>query len=82
MGFHLVDYVVHAWDVARSLGVGVEFGDEVLGAALAVARKVPEGDARTAPGAAFAPRVAYASAGGTALGEILALLGRDPGRDL
>ncbi|GHA07708.1 TIGR03086 family protein [Streptomyces spiroverticillatus] len=82
VGFHLVDYVVHAWDVARSLGGGVEFGAEVLDAALAVARKVPEGDARTAPGAAFAPGVAYSSAGGTALGEILARLGRDPGRDL
>jgi uncharacterized protein (TIGR03086 family) len=78
LGFHLVDYVVHAWDVAASLGVAATFApdDDVLAHALDVARKVPDGDARTVPGAAFAP--ALAGDGGGALAQTLRLLGRDP----
>ena len=76
ISFHFVDYVVHSWDVARTLGVPVTFGPGVLAAALAVARAVPGGQARLVPGAAFAPAVPGA-AGGT-LEEIIALLGRSP----
>jgi uncharacterized protein (TIGR03086 family) len=75
--FHLVDNVVHAWDLARSLGVDVRLDDEVLAAGLAVARNVPDDDRREQPGSPFAR--ALAVPGGTgALEETLLLLGRDP----
>ena len=76
IGFHLVDYVVHAWDVARTLGREVRFGPELLDAALSVARAVPQGDRRLVAGAAFGPAVSIA--GGSPLDQIVALLGRDP----
>jgi uncharacterized protein (TIGR03086 family) len=77
VGFHLVDYVVHGWDVAASLGVGIEFDAEVLAAALAVAEAVPTGEAREREGAAFAP-ARPVPAEVDALRRILLLLGRDP----
>jgi uncharacterized protein (TIGR03086 family) len=55
MGFHLVDYVVHAWDVARTLGQDYRPDDDVAEAALAVALAVPNGPERSRPGAAFRP---------------------------
>jgi uncharacterized protein (TIGR03086 family) len=77
VGFHFVDYVVHSWDVARTLGVEVMFGPGLLAAALTVARAVPAGETRRAPGSSFAPPVPWA--GGGTLDEIVALLGRSPG---
>ena len=77
MSFHLVDYVVHSWDVARTLGLPVEFDAAVLTAALAVAEAVPDGAARLAPAAPFAPAVTWS--GGSTLDRIVALLGRSPG---
>lgn len=78
IGFHLVDYVVHGWDVARSLGLGHDLGlePELLAAALAIARTVPD-EGRTRAGAAFAPRVP-AGKDGSVLDEIVAMLGRRP----
>lgn len=78
VGFHLVDNVVHAWDVAATLGVpGPEFDDELLDIALAVARRVPGGAARLRPEAAFAPELPV-PADANRLEEILLLLGRSP----
>jgi uncharacterized protein (TIGR03086 family) len=77
MGFHFVDYVVHAWDVAATLGLPVEFDDEVLAAALAVAGQVPSDDASRGPGLAFGPAMAAPSGGGS-LDRVLTLLGRSP----
>ncbi|MFV8182021.1 TIGR03086 family metal-binding protein [Streptomyces sp. AF1B] len=77
IGFHLVDYVVHAWDVAATLGVAVELPDDVLRAALAVARRVPTDPALRGPGFAFAPTVDV-PAGAGPLNETLRLLGRVP----
>ncbi|MFJ5921651.1 TIGR03086 family metal-binding protein [Kitasatospora sp. NPDC092948] len=77
VGFHLVDYVVHGWDVAASLGVGIEFDPEVLAAALVVAEEVPTGAVREREGSAFAPAL-EAPAGAGALDRILLVLGRDP----
>jgi uncharacterized protein (TIGR03086 family) len=75
VSFHLVDYVVHGWDVAVALGVGFSLPEEVLQATLSVARQVPDDEQRLAPGAAFGPgRPVPAGAG--ALDEIVALLGR------
>jgi uncharacterized protein (TIGR03086 family) len=76
VSFHFVDYVVHSWDVARTLDVPVELQQALLDVALGVAEAVPGGDARVAPGAAFAPRVAWS--GGSRLDQIVAILGRSP----
>ncbi len=76
IGFHLVDYVVHAWDVAKTLGADLTFDDEVLDAAHAVAAIVPAGPVRLAPGAAFGPEVPWE--GGSRLDQLVAYLGRSP----
>jgi uncharacterized protein (TIGR03086 family) len=76
ISFHFVDYVVHSWDVARTLDVPLDLDPALLDVALGVAEAVPGGDARLAPGAAFAPQVAWA--GGSSLDQIVAILGRSP----
>jgi uncharacterized protein (TIGR03086 family) len=76
ISFHFIDYVVHSWDVAKTLGLDVTFDPALLDVALAVAKAVPDGKARLAPGAAFGPKVQWA--GGSALDQILAVLGRRP----
>lgn len=87
LGFHLVDYVVHGWDVARSIGAPYELPDDVLAAALPIAAVVPDGEIRLGPGAAFAPRLP--DLGGVPLDRIhapldriLALLGRNPAENV
>lgn len=77
MSFHFVDYVVHGWDVAATLGVPVEFDDEVLEAALAVATQVPDDDVSRGPGLAFGPGLPVA-AGAVPLDRVLTMLGRSP----
>ncbi|WP_245765220.1 TIGR03086 family metal-binding protein [Nonomuraea jiangxiensis] len=74
--FHFVDYVVHSWDLAKALGVEIEFPPDVLDAALTVAKAVPDGEMRLAPGAPFAPAVPWS--GGSRLDEIVSILGRSP----
>jgi uncharacterized protein (TIGR03086 family) len=76
IGFHLVDEVAHAWDLAKSIGVPVEFDDEVLAAALAISLRVPNDPASRGEGRAFAPAVAEPE--GATLDRIVALLGRRP----
>ena len=76
IGFHFVDYVVHSWDVAKTLGLSTNLDPALLDAAHNVAQAVPGGDARTEPGAAFAPGVAWS--GHARLDQIVALLGRPP----
>jgi len=79
ISFHFVDYVVHSWDVARTLETEVPGLDgNLLDAALAVAMAVPDGEHRLTPGAAFAPAVAAPSNAGP-LEALVARLGRDPG---
>ncbi|MFI8070755.1 TIGR03086 family metal-binding protein [Streptomyces sp. NPDC086033] len=77
ISFHFVDYVVHAWDVAATLGVRLHLADEVLTAALAVARRVPTNPAGRGPAFAFAPALKI-TAGAGPLEETLRLLGREP----
>jgi uncharacterized protein (TIGR03086 family) len=77
ISFHFVDYVVHGWDVARSIGVDYRLEPDLLAAALPVARAVPDGEQRSAPGAAFAPALAVRE-DMDALDQILAMLGRRP----
>ena len=80
IGFHLVDYVVHGWDVAHSIGAPFQPDAEVLAAALPIVRAVPDDASRLEPGAAFAPGRPV-PAGADPLTEILLLLGRDPAAD-
>jgi len=76
IGFHLVDYVVHGWDVVRTFGLRYDLEPALLAAALPVARSVPDGQNRRRPGASFAPRVTVTR--GSTLNHIVALLGRRP----
>jgi len=78
MSFHLIDYVVHGWDVARTLDIPVSFDPDVLDTAIEIARSVPDGPQRLQPGSAFAPGLA-AAGDAPQLDRIVAMLGRDPG---
>ena len=78
---HLVDTVVHGWDVAVALGRAYAVPDDVLAVAAAVAHAVPDGASRTqsdpaGPVPAFAPAL-HVPVEGT-LEILLAHLGRDP----
>jgi uncharacterized protein (TIGR03086 family) len=78
IGFHFVDYVVHGWDVARTIGSPFDLPADVLAAALPLALAVPDdGSFRTADSAAFNPAI---SSGPEAsdLDRMLSYLGRSP----
>lgn len=77
VGFHLLDTMVHGWDVAVSIGVPVEFDDDLTAAVLKVARAVPDGPGRLQPNAAFRPGVPQPD-DAAPLPRILAMLGRSP----
>ena len=77
IGFHFVDYVVHGWDVARTIGVEPGFDADLVHDALEQAARVPGGDARLVPGAAFRPGVAV-PASAPELDQVVAMLGRSP----
>lgn len=76
ISFHFIDYVVHGWDVAKSLGVPVSFSPEVLAAARGVTDAIPTGEIRQAPGTPFAADVPWS--GDDVLDGIVAHLGRNP----
>ncbi|MCD0445699.1 TIGR03086 family metal-binding protein [Glycomyces sp. A-F 0318] len=78
VGFHLIDYVVHAWDVAVSVGREPEFDPLVLSAVLTLAEEVPQdGPTRLGPDAPFAPALELEGGEGL-LEQLLMTLGRDP----
>ena len=77
IGFHLIDYVVHGWDVARSLGLDYALSPELAEPALRLALTVPNGDNRLEPGAAFRPAVTSTD-DADPLHRILTALGRSP----
>jgi len=77
IGFHFVDYVVHAWDVARTIGAPLDLPDDVIAAVLPLALAVADGEFRAAEGAPFRPAIdGDDSAAG--LERILLHLGRSP----
>src|ERR1700760_2006723 len=76
MSFHLVDYVVHSWDLARSIGTRPDLDRPVLEAAWSVAQQVPD-SSRGRPGSPFGPRVVVPP-DTPLLDRIVADLGRDP----
>lgn len=77
IGFHFIDYVVHAWDVAVTLGAGFELRPELADEAVRISLAVPNGDNRTADGAAFIPALEVPE-DASALDRILLYLGRTP----
>ena len=77
IGFHLVDYVVHGWDVAAALGVQADYPPDVVAAALAIAEQVPDDATRLAGSAAFQPARPVPE-GETPMRRMLLLLGRSP----
>jgi uncharacterized protein (TIGR03086 family) len=76
MSFHFIDYVVHGWDLARSIGTSLTLDQPVLAAAWEVARQVPD-TARSRPGSPFKPKVAVPP-DTPLLDQIVAILGRSP----
>lgn len=77
IGFHLLDYVVHGWDVARSLGAVARFDDDLVAAALAVAEQIPQGESRLEPGAQFRPVVPVLD-DASPMDRLIAMTGRSP----
>ncbi|WP_033217867.1 TIGR03086 family metal-binding protein [Kitasatospora phosalacinea] len=80
IGFHFLDYLVHGWDVAVSIGLRPAFDADLVAAALPIAALVPAGPARDQPGAAFGPVLGAAAGddGADPFDRVLRLLGRDP----
>ena len=74
---HFVDVVIHAWDVATTIGVPWEPDDELLTACLKVCSMVPTGDDTRGPGLAFA-RVVSSADDADPKDRLLSLLGRSP----
>jgi uncharacterized protein (TIGR03086 family) len=77
VGFHLVDYLVHGWDVARTLGKPFDPPPEVVAAALPLAFAVPDGGFRADAKSPFGPTIPPSAQAGD-LDRMLAQLGRDP----
>jgi uncharacterized protein (TIGR03086 family) len=77
IGFHFIDYVVHAWDVAAALGIGYELRPELEETALRITLAVPNGDNRKTDGSAFVPALDVPEDAST-LDKILLHLGRTP----
>ncbi|MBV8929578.1 MAG: TIGR03086 family protein [Mycobacteriaceae bacterium] len=77
IGFHFVDYVVHGWDVACSLGAPFDLPADVVAAALPLVLAIPDGEYRTMDNAPFGPAIA-ADGGADDFGRILGHLGRRP----
>jgi uncharacterized protein (TIGR03086 family) len=80
ISFHFIDYLVHGWDVARSLGLDpgdYELEPDLLAAALPVARAVPDGEPRRQGVVPFAPGIPLPGEV-SVLDRIVAMLGRSP----
>ena len=77
ISFHFIDYLVHGWDVARSLAVDYELEPDLLAAALPVAQAVPDGEPRKLGVVPFAPGIAV-TGDLSVMDQIVALLGRSP----
>lgn len=73
----LVDAVVHAWDLARTLDLPLSIDDEINKPVLDLAEQIPDDESRHAPDAVFGPAKPYPD-DASALDRIVALLGRSP----
>ncbi|MBY0289844.1 MAG: TIGR03086 family protein [Mycobacteriaceae bacterium] len=77
IGFHYVDYVVHGWDVARTIGAAYELPKDVVDAVLPIAFAVPDGEFRAEEGSPFRRAVAV-NDDASDMDRLLAHLGRSP----
>ena len=77
IGFHFVDYVVHGWDVARTIGAAYELPKAVVDAVLPIAFAVPDGEFRAEEGSPFRRAVSVNDGAGD-MDRLLAHLGRSP----
>jgi uncharacterized protein (TIGR03086 family) len=77
IGFHFVDYVVHGWDVARTINAPFELPADVISAVLPLALAVPDGEFRETDGTPFA-RAITPTDSASDLDRILLHLGRSP----
>jgi uncharacterized protein (TIGR03086 family) len=78
VSFHLLDYVVHGWDVAASLRQPIDLPADVIALVREIAdREVPNGPRRHRPGSSFQPAVDWQESDST-LDGLLAMLGRSP----
>ncbi|MEU4623427.1 TIGR03086 family metal-binding protein [Actinoplanes sp. NPDC023801] len=77
VGFHLVDYLVHSWDVAQARGVTFSPEPDLVAAALPIALAVPDDQQRLSPEFPFRPAVPLPDDAGP-FHRLLAALGRTP----
>lgn len=78
LGIHVVDMLVHRWDLARALQTSPAAPDRLLEAALPLARaNTAPGSPLNGPGGAYRRPLVTDPAGST-MDQIVALLGRDP----
>lgn len=77
ISFHFVDYAVHGWDVARTIGAAFELQPDVVDAVLPIAFAVPDGEFRADEGSPFRRAVAVDD-GASDMDRLLAHLGRSP----
>ncbi|HEX6355763.1 TIGR03086 family metal-binding protein [Actinophytocola sp.] len=77
IGFHFIDYLVHSWDVARTIGITFAPEPDLVAAATPIAESVPDDDRRRQPGSAFAPGLVLPD-GASPWDRLLARLGRSP----
>jgi uncharacterized protein (TIGR03086 family) len=77
IGFHFVDYVVHGWDVARTIDAAFELPADVISAVLPLALAIPDGEFRETEGSPFANAIPSTDAV-SELDRLLLHLGRSP----
>lgn len=77
IGFHFIDEVAHAWDLAKSADVPIEFDDEVLRVALSISTRIPNDPATRGDGFAFG-LADDPDPNAPPLDRIVTLLGRRP----
>lgn len=74
---HLIDLVVHSWDLAAALGVGLDPDQDLVQLCLGVARAIPDDPDRRGAGMAF-DRALPLPDDVEPFAEVLLRLGRDP----
>jgi uncharacterized protein (TIGR03086 family) len=71
---HIVDYVIHGWDVAAALGLPYSVDPALASSAYDIMRSFPD---NPRPNKAFGVKVSVASSAST-LDQLLGYVGRDP----
>lgn len=78
VGAHLIDLLIHAWDLGVAIGSQPAIDLDLADFCLAVARSIPDTPERRGPGSAFI-RALPGDVDDPAFDQALRLLGRDPG---